>query len=303
MVDRLFRIVYLLIEKPKLTAKELASILEVSERTIYRDIDKISMTGVPIYTEQGRDGGIYILDNYILNKTLLTDEEKIQLGASFYALNELSGLKSNIDITKFQSFFGDNNQEWLEIDFSTWGNTSNIGDMFERLKTAVLNHQYVVINYSSNKGVSLIRKMKPLKMCFKNQAWYVYGYCCWREDYRFFKLNRISEILKVEEYFSFEKVGNVLQIPSTNEVSSVNTIKISLEIDENMAFRAYDDFSNITCAADNKLLCEIEIKKEDIHWLISCVLSYGPSIEILKPESLKKEVANLIEEMSKKYNK
>lgn len=303
MVDRLFRIVYLLIEKPRLTAKELANLLEVSERTIYRDIDKISMAGIPIYTEQGRDGGIYIQDNYILNKTLLTDEEKIQLGASFYALNELSGLKANLDTSKFQSFFGDKLQEWLEIDFSTWGNTLNIRDMFERLKTAVMNHQYVEINYSSNTGVSSIRKIKPLKMCFKNQAWYVYGYCCLRQDYRFFKLNRISEICEVEEYFPFEKVVNVLKIPSMKDVSCVNKIKVSLEIDENMAFRAYDDFTNITRTTDNKLHCEIEINQDDMHWFFSCILSYGPSVKVLGPERVKKQLTEMIDKMSKQYSR
>ena len=58
MLNRLFQIVYLLMEKPQMTAKELADIFEVSERTIYRDIDKLTIAGIPIYTNKGKHGGI-----------------------------------------------------------------------------------------------------------------------------------------------------------------------------------------------------------------------------------------------------
>ena len=63
MINRLFQIVYMLMEKPQMTAKELADIFEVSERTIYRDVDKLTMAGIPIYTNQGKHGGISILPN------------------------------------------------------------------------------------------------------------------------------------------------------------------------------------------------------------------------------------------------
>ena len=72
MVDRLFQIVYLLMDRPQMTARELAERFEVSERTIYRDVDKLAMAGIPIYTSQGKNGGISILPDYVLDKTVLT---------------------------------------------------------------------------------------------------------------------------------------------------------------------------------------------------------------------------------------
>ena len=94
MVDRLFQMVYLLMEKPQVTAKELASMFEVSERTIYRDLDKLSMAGIPIYTSQGKNGGISILPNYILDKAVLSTEEKEKLFEALNALNEV-GVEQN----------------------------------------------------------------------------------------------------------------------------------------------------------------------------------------------------------------
>eukprot|EP00831_Metopus_contortus_P036502 TRINITY_DN28872_c0_g1_i3.p1 TRINITY_DN28872_c0_g1~~TRINITY_DN28872_c0_g1_i3.p1 ORF type:complete len:104 (-),score=7.29 TRINITY_DN28872_c0_g1_i3:99-410(-) len=69
--DRLFSIVHILLNKERVTAKELADQFEVSTRTIYRDIDSLSMSGIPIYTDKGTGGGISLLDNYVLNKTCL----------------------------------------------------------------------------------------------------------------------------------------------------------------------------------------------------------------------------------------
>ena len=77
--SRLFRIVYYLLDKGKSTAPELAEKFEVSVRTIYRDIDIISSMGITIYATQCKGGGITLLDNFVLDKTLLSTREKEQI--------------------------------------------------------------------------------------------------------------------------------------------------------------------------------------------------------------------------------
>ena len=77
--NRLFRILYYILEKEKVTANELADKFEVSVRTIYRDIDSISSVGVPIFTTQGKGGGIKIDNEYILNKSLFDTNEKEEI--------------------------------------------------------------------------------------------------------------------------------------------------------------------------------------------------------------------------------
>lgn len=90
MVDRLFQIIYLLMEKQQITAKELAQRFEVSERTIYRDLDKLTLAGIPVYTNQGKNGGISLLPDFVLDKTVLTTEEKTKILESLNALNEVT---------------------------------------------------------------------------------------------------------------------------------------------------------------------------------------------------------------------
>ena len=138
MLTRLFQIVYLLMEKPQMTAKELADIFEVSERTIYRDIDKLTLAGIPIYTNQGKHGGISILPDYVLDKSVLTTEEKKKILESLNALNEVSLSVDNDSVSKLRSFFGEQYQDWIEIEFSSWGNSTEDAAVFEQIKNAIL---------------------------------------------------------------------------------------------------------------------------------------------------------------------
>lgn len=299
MLNRLFQIVYLLMEKPQMTAKELADRFEVSERTIYRDIDKLSIAGIPIYTNQGKHGGISILPDYVLDKAVLTTEEKNKIMESLNVLNEVSIYDDNDSISKLRSFLGEEYQDWIEIEFSSWGNSKEDADIFEYIKNAILEHRYMKIVYSGNQEGLVERKIKPLKLCFKEQAWYLYAYCCLRNDYRFFKLKRISEITVLDAHFEPETVGKVLPKVSNKYSDNLKTVQVVLEISQEMAFRAYEELRNVTVTDDGKLICRLEVT--DIDWFISYVLSYGSHISILEPMEIKERVIQEIEKMKNLY--
>ncbi len=299
MVNRLFQIVYLLMEKPQMTAKELADILEVSQRTIYRDIDKLTMAGIPIYTNQGKKGGVSILPDYVLDKSVLTIEEKNRILESLNALNEVAFVKNDDSIAKLHTFFGKQYQDWIEIEFYSWGNSIEDGDTFEKIKNAILEHFFIEIIYSGNKAGLVERKIKPLKLCFKDQAWYLYAYCCLREDYRFFKLKRISQIKVMDSRFEPEIVGKVLQEANKKYGAKQQSILVTVEISQEMAFRAYEEFTDIVVTDRDTLLCKMEVT--DIHWFISYVLSYGSYIKVLEPLELQKSVKQEIEKMKYLY--
>ncbi len=89
-INRLFQIVYILLERKTITAKELADKFEVSTRTIYRDIEVLSSSKIPIYANKGKGGGINLLDNFVLDKSLLTEEEQNQILFSLQSLQKLN---------------------------------------------------------------------------------------------------------------------------------------------------------------------------------------------------------------------
>ena len=155
------------------------------------------------------------------------------------------------------------------------------------------------IVYSGNQEGLVERKIKPIKLCFKDQAWYLYAYCCLREDYRFFKLKRISRITVLDTSFEPEMVGKVLPQVSTKYSAPMESIQVVLEISKEMAFRAYEELSNITVTDSGKLLCKIEVT--DINWFLSYVLSYGSHMRVLEPLEIKERVKQEIEKMKHFY--
>ena len=296
MIDRLFQIVYLLADHPQMTAKELAGRFEVSERTIYRDIDKLCAAGIPIYTTPGKNGGISILSDYVLDKTVLTTDEKSKILQSLNALNELDHNKGNGSTAKLRDFLGNDFQDWLEIDFSGWRNGKAEAALFEQIKNAILSHHYMDILYSGNQNSLVKRTIKPLKLCFKDQAWYLYAYCCLREDYRFFKLRRISEITTLDTFFEPEPVGRVL--PDKSDTYKNNSsIKVVVEIDPQIAFRAFEELMDVTISDNGNLRCTIEVNDNDLNWFISYVLSYGSHMRVIEPETLKFEIQQEVYKM------
>ena len=137
--NRLFEIIYMLIQKKKVTAKELANKFEVSTRTIYRDIEILSRANIPIYASKGKDGGIGILDEYILNKSILSEDEQNQILFALQGMKKVRGADEKDILQKLSTLFNKEINDWIKIDFSTWGKDNTQEEKFELIKSAILN--------------------------------------------------------------------------------------------------------------------------------------------------------------------
>ncbi|MDO5128235.1 MAG: YafY family protein [Eubacteriales bacterium] len=299
MVDRLFQIIYLLMDRPKVTAKELAQRFEVSERTIYRDLDKLTLAGVPVYTNQGKNGGVSLLPDYVLDKSVLTIDEKRKLFEAMQAVSEVTSSKNKQELAKLSTFFGEQYQDWIEIAFSSWGNEEHDARQFDQIKQAILSHRYMEITYYGNRGEAIKRRIKPLKLCFKQQAWYLYAYCCIREDFRFFKLSRIADMRMLEDNFEQIEVGRVLTDAGNAYKVQEQSMAVTLEIKPEMAFRAFDELRDITVQENGSLRCAVQVT--DIQWLISYILSFGAHAKVIEPSDLKQQVMQEIKRMHENY--
>ena len=115
--SRWFRIVYTLLDTGKCTASELAEKLEVSVRTIYRDLDALSAAGIPVYATQGKGGGVSLLPEYVLDNVLLSGEEKEKI---LMALQDLSAADETAGelLVKLGALFQTRAADWIEVDFS-----------------------------------------------------------------------------------------------------------------------------------------------------------------------------------------
>ena len=294
--NRLFRILYYILEKEKVTANELADKFEVSVRTIYRDIDSISSVGVPIFTTQGKGGGIKIDNEYILNKSLFDTNEKEEIIAALQGLEKTNEPYKSELITKLSALFKIKNSNCIEIDFTSWGSNNTYQDLFNALKTVIINKNIISFSYNSSKGEKINRKVKPIRLLFKEQDWYLYGFCLLRNDFRYFKLSRVKdlELLAINYKDDFEDI--VLK----KEIKYENMVNIKLKFNKNVAFRVYDEFKE-AIIEDEKGNLYVEIKIPNNYKLYNYIFSFGSNVEILEPKEIKNQFKNMINEIAKKY--
>ena len=294
--NRLFRILYYILEKEKVTANELADKFEVSIRTIYRDIDSISSVGVPIFTTQGKGGGIKIDNEFILNKSLFDANEKEQIIAALQGLEKTNEAYKSELITKLSALFKIKNSNWIEIDFTSWGSNNTYQDLFNTLKIAIINKNIISFSYNSSKAEKINREVKPIRLLFKEQDWYLYAFCLLRNDFRYFKLSRIKdlEVLAINYEDNFE--NEVLK----KELKYENIVNIKLKFDKSVAFRVYDEF-NEAIVEDKKGNLYVEIKIPNNYKLYNYIFSFGANVEILEPEEIRTQFKNMINKIAKKY--
>ena len=272
--SRLFKIVYHLLDKGRTTAPELADKFEVSVRTIYRDIDALSSAGIPIYAEPGRNGGIFLLQVFVLFATGYTGGTEM--------------------LSKLSALFHVHTKDWLEVDFSRWGKRAYDNSKFELLKTAVIHCKEARIVYESTDSKRSTRIIQPLKISYRSKEWYLKAFCKEKQDFRLFKLNRILKLELLENTFvprPYPEEGNDTQ----QEYPQV-VLLFSKEI----AYRVYDEFDETEIEYKRNGDLAVCARMPVDPWLIGYLLSFGAQVEIIEPQYLK---GILAAQAQKIYNK
>lgn len=279
--SRLFRIIYYLMENGKSTAFELAEKLEVSIRTIYRDIDAISSAGIPIYVTTGRNGGIQIADSFVLDRLLLSDKEKEDIITALKSVSIVDHHNS-ATLSKLSAIFYTKSENWLEVDFSRWGNKTQDNAMFQKVKEAILSHQMLCIVYVNARGEVIERVVCPLKMVYKAQSWYLKAFCMNKNDFRIFKLTRMIQAKNIEKSFTPMKFPQ-----EEKKERNTNFEKVMLRFSKKMAYRIYDEFEvdEINQEDNGDFVVSTTIPIDE--WLIGYLLSFGSKVCIIEPKYLK----------------
>ena len=292
--SRLFRILYYILENGRTSAPVLAKQFEVSVRTIYRDIDVISSAGIPIYVTPGRNGGVQIHKNYILNRAMLTDKEKQEILSALQSTSLVNALQENATLTKLSALFQQPSDNWFEVDFSRWGIKSQDDTSFSLLKKAILSHHAVKIVYVNTNGQKTERTIYPLKMVFKTRQWYLKAFCVNKNDFRLFKMSRMLKLHLLSETFA------PMEYPNPIDDLQKTYPKTVLLFPKEMAYRVYDEFeaTEIKEKENGSLLVSVEMPQDN--WLTGYLLSFGSTVEILEPSWLRKALAI---EAEKIYNK
>jgi len=285
-------------DKKRMTANELALHFEVSKRTILRDIDTLTTAGIPIYTTQGKGGGIFIHDNFVLNKTFISEDEQKQILFSLQSMSATELVETDKVLSRLKSFFADTNKEWIEVDFSRWGHSEADNAKFEMLKNAIINELVVSFDYVSIYGELKNCEVYPLKLSFKSKAWYLHLFCLAENDYRIFKFTRISNMKVLDKSFNGSNY-EAPKIEQAEEPVGPNFVYFTVRVSPHGKIRIYDEFaeSDITANEDGSLT----LRMSEGQWVCDYILSYGVTMEVLEPQSIRDEMLERVEKIKNKY--
>lgn len=286
--SRLFKILYYLLDKGTVTAPELAKKFEVSVRTIYRDIDMLSGAGIPVYTTTGHGGGIHLFDNFVLKKSLLSEQEMQDILIGVQSLSAVQYPDTDGVMSKLKATFQIAVSDWIEIDFSRWGSiVEKEKQYFEMLKRSILGRQEIQFLYYNSLGEVSQRRCQPLKMVYKDKAWYLYAYCLKRNDYRLFRISRIKELLVTDQYFKSHSEMKESVFSLMEEMGKPITIELSFP--KEVSYRVYDTFEDDVIKWNGQEI-RVNVTLPETEWLYSFIMSFGNQISILYPISLKEKI-------------
>lgn len=298
-IDRLLGIVMILLQKEKVTAPYLAKTFEVSRKTINRDIEDLCMAGLPIVTEQGGNGGISIADGYKVDKSVLTYEEMENI---ITALKGLDSISKEEESEKLLNKFFINQDNLLAVRDSIIINLSShykssLVEKISLIKEAIRNNRRISFRYYYSKGEAS-RKIEPYYLTFQWSAWYVFGYCLEKKDYRLFKLNRLWELVETNEVFEPQELPD-----SRKDFNQYFTdrIEVTVLFDESVKYRLIDEYGVecFTATEDGKLLFRYSFTNKE--YMISWLLGFGDKALVLSPEGLKEELVTIAKKIIERY--
>jgi predicted DNA-binding transcriptional regulator YafY len=299
-INRLLAITISLLNKTSVTAAELAERFEVSTRTIYRDIEVLSGAGVPVYTNKGHGGGISLLEEYTLNKALISEKESQSLLLALKALEATKYPDMGVISEKIGAIFKNRvAEDWIQIDFSCWGSQPNEDNRFTDIKKAILQHNVICFEYVNSAGNKTTREVEPEKLIYKGYAWYLVGYCCLRGEFRLFRISRIKNVQISSKFFTPR--NNVDKKVEDSTGSSKNVVELKLRFRKEALYRLYDDFDQEKIKSNSDGTFDVTMTFPEDEWVYGYILGFGCYVEVLEPDRIRQIIRNKLQKTLNYY--
>lgn len=302
--DRLVSIIMVLLDKKRISAQELADMFEVSPRTIYRDIDAISMAGIPIHSTPGAGGGFEIMQNYKIDKKFFSADD---LSALLMGLSGLSGMMRGSEmvnaLAKVKSFIPAEKANDIElkanrinIDLSQWAGNSNLQPYLEIIRTALEENRLLSFEYVAHHGSKTARTAEPYQLVLKGSHWYLQGYCHKRNDFRLFRISRMLNLKLSDEAFVPRKYEK--PVLKFSKILETMQIKIKIRIHKSIMDRVLDycTYEDFTPDGDEHYIVDFPFVENDYHYDI--LLGFGNKCECLEPLHIRENLKQKIQEIA-----
>lgn len=305
--DRLVSIIMILLEKKRISAHILADMFEVSKRTIYRDIEAISMAGIPVSATPGTGGGIEIIGHYKIDKKVFSRDD---LSALLMGLNSLPKTLRTREVehtlAKLESLIPSEQAKEIEIktnqiliDLTPWFEEANINHNLEIIKTAIDENRLLSFTYIDGHSKKSERTVEAYQLVLKGRSWYVQTFCHTKKDFRLFRLSRMTALTLLEEKF----IPREYQKPVLDFEEAARDLQtiIKLRIHKSILDRLLEfcSFDNIKADGEEHYFVEYPFIDRDYYY--DMLLSFGDKCECLEPLSVREKLKQKIQSLMQVY--
>lgn len=295
-IDRLITIIMMLLNKKKVTAKELADYFGVSVRTIQRDIDNLSLAGIPIYADVGKNGGYQLVEDYRFDKNFLNQGEAKILLSFLKSLETAVPYKEMKSVSnKMQSMLPEqDNEEKIVMNINPLTTFKRYREITEMVTNAIEERQVLTIDYINAELYRSTRNICPYTMVLLGDTWYMYAHYEDTDKFRMFKVSRIQDCHMTGRSYDPIPMPEVKPWESLM-ASDRPTEKLVLEIDDCMKGRLPEYFDPSTSHMEgDKIIVEVNFPVDE--WLYLTVTGLVPYVKVREPEWFRDELYKRLSE-------
>lgn len=299
-IERLYAITVYLLNHGRTSAGELAKYFEVSLRTIQRDIDSLCLAGIPIISAAGAAGGYEISDRFKIDQEFATSDDYS------YILTALQGLISATDNQKAKHTLekivhvSNPNDNGIILDFSVLREGDQI--TLQMLQTAVIEKRTVAFKYTNNNNETRIHSVEPIAVIYRWYAWYLLAYSKTKNDYRTYKLVRMSNLEITDQPFVKKHETADIILKNTDKTDSRQYIDVLIKCKEVSKSRVIEYLNGtiIEEFSNGDTLMKLTVVENEHFW-IGTLLSLSDNVEVIAPEEVRKRLLESAEKIISLY--
>ena len=298
--DRLYGITLHLLNHGKTSAAYLAKKFEVSVRTIQRDMDALCMAGVPVVSETGAAGGYYLAEKFRMDAQTATQEDYSHM---LTALKGYSTALKNPQVAALMEKVGALTQaddSGIVLDFSVLREVDD--RLMQTLKTAISRKQAVRFGYTNAENISREHTVEPVAVVYQWYAWYLLAYSRERQDYRLYKLVRMTGAEVTEQEFTRTHAPAETIMRENRERAPQPVTEIRVRCRPAARAKAIEYLNGTVTAEYPDGGCDMTLRViESEHLWFGTLLALGDGAEVIAPEHIRRRLIQAAEEIVRLY--
>ena len=294
--DRLLGIVIYLLNHGRTSARGLAAEFEVSPRTIVRDIEAISISGIPVRPVCGAGGGYELMEDFVLDKRAATRDDMVWIAA---ALKGLSTAYAAKDIRRALDKLSDIAPSApVSLDLGAAAEDKGIAPIQQLLDEAIRAARMVCFTYTNSRGDTKTVGAEPVQLIYRWYSWYLAAYDPVHDDYRMYKLVRMADVTVSDHKNS--RIHDASSITFADNTGKVLHIRLHVRPSAMARCREYLNGAVTTEYPDGSFEFCFSAPEHEFFWF-GVLMALSGEIKVLEPPEVIERITRTCKEVLTAY--